>query len=177
MAATSRTLSYDALLTTTADKIHKAGVIQDAISNSNPTFKAFMDSGKIKKVTVGGDQITVPLMYQHNGTINSYADYDQIDVTPQDGITKMYIPWAQYGGAVAISGIQKFKNMGPEKIADLLKAKITQTTAGWSERLNKDLWEASAANFTATHPFTGNGGKNIISIPLYIQNSGSRGCR
>lgn len=168
MALLARSITYDALLTTTADKIHKAGVIQDAITNSNPTFKAFTESGKIKKVTVGGDQIAVPLMYQHNGTIDSYSDYDQIDVTPQDGITRMYVPWAQYGGAVAISGIQKFKNMGPEKIADLLKAKISQTTAGWAERLDKDLWDTANLQ-TSTAPYTGNGGKNVISIPLYIQ--------
>ncbi len=171
MAATSRTLSYDALLTTTADKIHKSGAIQDAISNSNPTFAEFMSKGKIKKKTVGGDQIRVGLMYQHNGTIESYSDYDQIDITPQDGITTAYMPWAQYGGAVSISGIQKFKNMGKEAIGDLLKEKITQTTAGWSEKLNADLWDT--ANLAGSHPFTGNSAKNVMSVPLYIQGLGS----
>ena len=172
MAATVRSnVTYDALLTTTADKIHKSGAIQDAISNSNPTFKEFMEKGKIKKKVVGGDQIRVGLMYQHNGTISSYSGYDQIDVTPQDGITTMYVPWAQYGGAVSISGIQKFKNMGKEAIADLLKEKIAQTTAGWAEKLNADLWDT--ANLAGSHPFTGNGGKNIISLPLYIQGLGS----
>ena len=170
---TRSTINYDALLTTTADKIHKSGVVQDAITSSNPTFKALMEGGKIKKVDVGGDLISIPLMYAHNSTIDSYSGYDQIAVTPQDGVTKAFVPWAQYAGAVSISGIQKFKNMGAEKIADLLKTKMTQTTAGWSERFNKDIWECSAANFTATHPYTGNGGKNIISIPLWIQNSGA----
>jgi len=173
MALPTRSYTLDALLSLTADKIHKSGAVQDAISNSNPTFKAFMDNGRIKKMDVGGDQIRVPLMYAHNSTIDSYSDYDQIDTTPQDGITTIYVPWAQYGGAVAISGIQKFKNMGKEKIADLLKAKIKQTTAGWSERLSKDLFEADASNLSASHPFTGNAGKNIIGLPLYIQNSGA----
>lgn len=174
MGATRRSnVDYNALLTTTADKIHKAGVVQDAITSSNPTFKALMEKGKIKKVDVGGDLIKVALMYGHNGTINSYSDYDQIDITPQDGVTSAFVPWSQYAGAVSISGIQKFKNMGAEKIADLLKTKMTQTTAGWSERLNKDLWECSAANFTASHPYTGNSGKNIISVPLWIQNYGA----
>jgi len=168
MAIQTRSITYDALLTTTADKIHKSGAIQDAISNSNPTFKEFMDKGKIKKKVVGGDQIRVGLMYQHNGTISSYSGYDQIDVTPQDGITTMYVPWAQYGGAVSISGIQKFKNMGKEQIADLLKEKIAQTTAGWAEKLNADLWDVDNRQAT-TAPYSGNGGKNIIGIPLYIQ--------
>jgi len=169
MSATqfSTARSYDALLTTTADKIHKSGAVQDAISTSNVIFKELYDSGKIKKKTVGGEQIRVGLMYQHNGTIDSYSGYDQIDVTPQDGITSMFVPWAQYGGAVSISGIQRFQNMGKERIADLLKEKMTQTTAGWAERMNKDLWALD--NLTASHPFTGNSGKNIISLPLYIQ--------
>jgi hypothetical protein len=169
MAAPARTYTWDHVLSTTADKIHKSGAIQDAISNSNPTFKELMEKGKIKKKVVGGDQIAVNLMYEQNSTIDSYSGYDQIDVSPQDGITRAYVPWAQYAGAVSISGIQKFKNMGKEQIADLLKEKIRQTTAGWSERLNKDLWEGDSDNFTASHPFTGNSGKNIISIPLYIQ--------
>jgi len=139
MSATSRTINYDALLTTTADKIHASGAVQDAISNSNPLVKKLMDSKSIKKKTVGGDQIRVNLMYQHNGTISSYSGYDTIDVTPQDGITTMYVPWAQYGGAVSISGIQKFKNMGKEQIGNLLKEKVVQTTAGWSEKLNRDI--------------------------------------
>jgi len=169
MAATSRTLSYNAELTLTGDKIHKSGAIQDAVTNSNATFSYMMEKGRIKKKVVGGDQIRVGLMYEQNGTIDSYSGFDQIDVTPQDGITTMYVPWAQYGGAVSISGIQKFKNMGKERLGDLLKEKMAQTTAGWAERLNRDLWEGDSTNFSASHPFTGNGGKNIISIPLYIQ--------
>lgn len=167
MAATSRTLSYNAQLTLTGDKIHKSGAIQDAISNSNPTFSEFMSKGRIKQKVVGGDQIRVGLMYQHNGTISPYSDYDQIDVTPQDGITTMYVPWSQYGGAVTLSGIEKFKNMGKEAIGNLLKEKITQTTAGWSEKLTADLWDANGRQ--ATHPHSGTGGKQVISIPLYIQ--------
>ena len=170
MAATSYSVSLDAVLTTTADKIHKAGVIQDAISNSNPTFKELYSKGKIKKKVVGGDQIRVPLMYELGG-VKSYSGYDTIDISPEDGITAMYVPWSQYAGPVSISGIQRFKNMGKEQIADLLKAKITQKTAGWAEKLNADLWDT--ANLAGSHPFTGNSGKNVISIPLYVQGLGA----
>ena len=46
MALNARSITYNALLTTTADKIHKSGAIQNAITSSNPTFAAFMDKGK-----------------------------------------------------------------------------------------------------------------------------------
>lgn len=171
MAATTRsTVTYDHLLTTTADKIHKSGAVQDAISNSNPTFKELMEKGKIKKKTVGGDLIRVGLMYEQGG-VASYSGYDTIDVAPEDGITTAFVPWSQYAGAISISGIQKFKNMGKEQIADLLKEKVVQKTAGWAEKLNADLWDT--ANLAGSHPFTGNSGKNIISIPLYIQGLGA----
>ena len=167
MAATSRTLSYDALLTTTADKIHKSGAVQDAITSSNPTFAEFMTKGRIKKKVHGGDQIRVGLMYQHNGTIAPYSRYGQIDITPQDGITTGYLPWAQYGGGVSIDGLSTFKNMGKERLTDLLKEKIVQTTAGWSEKLNRDLWDVDGRQ--ATHPHSGESGTQIVCLPLYIQ--------
>lgn len=172
MALNARSITYNALLTTTADKIHKSGAIQNAITSSNPTFAAFMDKGKIKKVAVGGEQIMVNIMYRHNGTIDSYSDYDTIDTSPQDSTTRAWVPWSQYAGSVSLSGIRKFKNMGKEKIADLLKSEIKACTSGWAERLNLDLWQADGNTplLSASHPFTGNGGKNVISVPLWIQN-------
>ena len=167
MAATQRTIDYNALYSLTADKIHKKGVIQDAISNSNPTFKEFMDKGRIKKKVVGGTEIRAAIMYEHNGTIASYSGLDPINIAKTDGITSYHVPWSQYGGAVTIEGIEQFKNMGKEAHGDLLKEKITQTTAGWAEKCNRDLWDL--ANHTAVHPYSGNGGRNMISIPTYIQ--------
>jgi hypothetical protein len=168
MALNSRSITYDALLTTTADKIHKSGAVQDAISNSNPTFKALFEGNKIKKIDVGGDQIRSAIMYEHN-LPKSYSDYEQIDISPKDGITSMWLPWAQYAGAISISGIQKFKNMGKEKIADLLKEKVTQLTAGYSEKMDQDLWDLTGRQ--ATHPYSGNAGKNLIGLPIWIQDA------
>lgn len=170
MAATSLTKSFNALLTTTADKIHKSGAIQDAISNSNPMFSELMQKGKIKEKTVGGDLIRVGLMYEQNKPA-SYAGYETIDISPKDGITAAHMPWAQYAGAISIDGISRFKNAGKEKIADLMKEKVTQLTAGWAEKFNADVWDT--AGLTATTPFTGNSGKNLIGIPLYVQGLGS----
>ncbi len=46
MAATNRSIDYDALLTMTADNYYKAGVIHDGVMNSNPTFKKFNENGE-----------------------------------------------------------------------------------------------------------------------------------
>jgi outer membrane lipoprotein-sorting protein len=171
MAATSRTLSYDALLSTTADKIYKSGAVQDEISNSNVVFNELYKKGKIKKKEVGGDQIAVNLMYELNEPA-SYSGYDVIDVSPEDGITRMWVPWSQIAGSVSISGIQRFKNMGKEQIADLVKEKVVQLTAGYAQKVSKMLWEVDDLQ-TSTHPYTANGGKEMIGIPLWVQALGS----
>jgi hypothetical protein len=171
MSATSRTLSYDALLSTTADKIHASGAVQNAISNSNPTFGWLTQKGKVKKMAVGGDQIRVNLMYELNPP-TSYSGYEQINIDPNDGVTVMYVPWAQYGKGVSISGIERFKNMGKEQIANLLTTKITQTTQGWAETLNAHIWDVASLQ-TSAHPYTGNSGKDVIGIPLYVQGLGA----
>jgi hypothetical protein len=171
MAATQRTLNYNALLSTTADKIYESGAVQNAISNSNTIFEELYSKGKIKKKVVGGDQIAVNLMYGLNEP-DWYSGYDQIDIAPTDQVTRMYVPWAQVAGDVTISGIEQFKNMGKEKIADLLKEKIMETTEGYAQKISKALWEVDNLQ-TGTHPYTANSGKAMIGIPLYVQGLGS----
>lgn len=169
MAATQLTRDYGALLTTTADKIHKSGAIQNTISQSNPVFKAFHDGSRIKKIEMGGgDQIRAGLMTGLNGTFKWYSDYDEFDMSPQEGITTAFFPWAQAGGVVSISGIQKFKNAGAEKIVGLLTEKLAQNTATWSEKCNMALLDAAGRQTTA-HPYTAFDGKQMIGIPLYVQ--------
>lgn len=169
MAATSRSIDYNKILSTTADKIHKSGAVQDAITSANPMTRELYTKGKIKKIEVGGEMISGNVMYRHNGTIDSYKDFEQINNDPQEFMTRWFMPWAQYGGAITLSGIQKFKNMGKEKIVSLMEQEVTAIVNGWAERLNKDLWECDNLSTSNPHPYTGNGGRNIASVVSWIQ--------
>ena len=160
--------SINALLTTTADNYHKAGVVQDAIFNSNPVFHCL--HGKtdgIREEVTGGDMYKVGLMYEGNSTVGSYEGYEQLNIAPQDGITSAYYKKCQYSGAVSLDGLTRLKNRGKAQIQSLLREKVKQTTGQFGEQLDQDLLDI--ANISTTAATTGNGGKNIIPIPLLVQ--------
>jgi len=157
--------SIDALLSVTADHYYKSGLVHDAIFKSNPTFAELNKKG-VKKMVGGGSRIDVNVMYGKNTTVDSYSRYGEIDVAPQDGITQALYNWAQYAGTVSIDGLSEAQNSGKEAVQKLLREKVTQLTMSFAERMNADLWDVEQAT---TSFATGNGNKNIISIPMFVQ--------
>lgn len=163
----SYTRTMEALLSLTADHYYKSGLVHDGIFKGNQTWAELTKKG-IKKNVGGGGQIQVNLMYGQNETVDSYSRYGLLDTAPQDGIEPAFYPWAQYAGTVAIDGLSKSQNSSKEKIQDLMKEKTQQLIMSFSERMNYDLWDRG--NLTLAAPIlTGNGNKNIISLPAYIQ--------
>lgn len=158
--------SMDTLLSLTADHYYKSGLVHDAIFKSNPTFAELNKKG-IKKMVDGGARIQVNLMYGKNATVDSYSRYGLIDTAPQDGIEPAIYQWAQYAGTISIDGLQEAQNRGKSEIQKILREKVTQLTMSFSEKMNADLWDLSG--YTVANATTGNGGKNINSIPLFVQ--------
>ena len=165
MSKTSRTMSYNSLLTSTREKYHKNGVPQDAIFNAIPTLEALRRKKSFKTEADGGEVIRINLIEQANTNGKSYAGYEPANTTPQDEFTIAYDQWRQYSWTTPISGIEVFKN-GGEKIFDLLAQKEEVTYMSATENLNRDLWDI--ANITTSAGTAGNGGKNVNSIPLLI---------
>jgi hypothetical protein len=97
-------------------------------------------------VEEGGTSIVEPLMYEANGTVSSYAGYDPISLTPQDGISAAQYDWKQIAGSIAISGIEEAKNRGTEAIIKLLNAKIMQTEMSVKSDLNTMLFGDGTGN-------------------------------
>lgn len=167
MANTSRTISYDALLTSTREKLHKSGAVQDAILEAIPTLDALRKNGAYQVKTKGGEVIRISMFNEKNTTGTSYSGYEKGVITPQDEFTIAYDQWRQYQWNTAISGIELFKNGGgAERIFDLLMEKEKATIGSATEDINQDLWDVAGLG---TDGSTGNGGKNINSIPLLIQ--------
>lgn len=79
MAATSQTLSMDALLSTTMQAYRTT--MEDNIMSGIPLFYWLNQAGK-KKTQDGGTSILQPLMYAKNSTARSYSNYDTLDTTP-----------------------------------------------------------------------------------------------
>lgn len=160
--AISKTKSMDALLSLTADAYYKAGLVHDGVFKSNPTFAALKAKGTKQQ---GGVQIQVNLMYGKNTTVDSVSRYQLIDTAPQDGIEPAYYSWAEYAGSISIDKLSESQNMGTPQIQKFVREKVMQLTSSYSERMNEDLWDVE---YTIAGPVTGNGGKNLISIPLLI---------
>ena len=158
------TTKMDALLSTTLMNYHKKGKMQDAIFSSNPTFYFLKD--KVRKES-GGYKIATNLMYGQNTTVGSYSRYEVLDISPQDGMTQAYYPWAQYSGAISIDGLSEFQNSGVGKLLSLLGEKVEQTTMTFAEKMNNHLWDVENVTIDTTSS-SANGGKNIISIPMIV---------
>lgn len=164
----SNTRTMEALLSLTADHYYKSGLVHDGIFKSNQTWAELTKKG-VKKNVGGGGQIQVNLLYGQNETVDSYSRYGLIDTSPQDGIEPAFYPWAQYAGTVAIDGLSKSQNSSKEKIQDLMKEKTQQLIMSFSERMNYDLWDVTGLTHATASVTSGNSGKNLLSIPAYVQ--------
>ena len=102
----------------------------------------------------GGTQIVEPVLYEENTTAASYADYDNILLTPQEGITAAIYNWKQIAASIAISGIEEAKNRGTEAIIKLLNAKIMQAEMSIKKLVNDQLL---SSNDGTTNPLEFNG--------------------
>lgn len=156
MAATSRTLSMDALLATTMDYYRPK--MEDNIHLANP-FIYWLTKDDKKKKQDGGANILVPVMYQKNSTIRSYSGYDVIDTTPQDGMTVAIYPWRQVAGSITISRIEERKNSGESQVLNLLKSKIMQAENSMKEEVNRQVFLDG----------TGNGGLDLFGLNLLVE--------
>lgn len=158
MAATSRTLSMDALLATTMDYYRPK--MEDNITLGNP-FIYWLTKDDKKKSQDGGANILVPVMYQKNSTIRSYSGYDVLDTTPQDGMTVAIYPWRQVAGSISISRIEERKNSGDSQVLNLLKSKIMQAEVSMKEEVNRQVFLDG----------TGGGGLDLFGLNLLVEDA------
>ena len=143
--------NFNALLSTTLQNYQPTLV--DNIFKDLVLLNHLNERGRVQ-VEEGGTSIVEPLMYAVNNTVASYAGYDTIDLTPQDGISAAEYQWKQMAASIAISGIEEAKNRGTEAIIKLLNAKIQQSEMSLKSSLNSMLYSDG----------TGNGGKDFNGL-------------
>lgn len=164
-----RDLDYRGLLTTTRDKVHRSGALMDIFTESSATINEFKKAG-FKEVVQGGEHIRENLLYEGSTAAGSFDGYEELDNTPQDGMTAAFFPWKEYYSTVSFAGIEKFKNSGTAKITDWIMGREKQAQGTLVELINQHLWDVT--NSAAT---TGNSGKNIISVPNLIMKTPTTG--
>lgn len=151
------------MLSTTLKKYRPT--LTDNIHESNAIFYALKEKGAIKTED-GGERIVEPLMYGTNDTAGSYDGYDQLDVTPQEGIDAAEFNWKQYSASITISGKQIRQNKGNKnKIIDILDAKTQQA----ENSLRNSLTDGIFSNGT------GNDSKDLTGLQAMVLASGTYG--
>ena len=156
MAATSRTVNYDALLSSTMDKYGKK--FTDNITQGNP-FIAWLNMKGRSETVDGGANLLEPVFYSKNSTIGSFAGYDTLNTAPQDGNTMAIFPWRHIAGTVSISGEEEAKNSGESATINLLGSKIEQANISMKEEMNRQAFLDG----------TGNGGKDMFGLNLLVE--------
>jgi hypothetical protein len=151
--------SFDSVISTTMKKY--APRIEDNIFSNLPLLYFLNEADHIDRVP-GGEQLVEPLMYATNSTAGSYAGYDNIATTPQEGISAAVFDWKQYAATVAISGIEEAKNSGDSAVVSLLEAKVQQAEMSIEETLNAMLYLDG----------TGNSSKDFAGLAAYIRTDG-----
>jgi hypothetical protein len=146
-----QSVDYNALFSTTLQNYQPTlvdNIFKDLVLLNH------MNSGGRVVMEEGGTQIVEPVLYEENTTAASYADYDNILLTPQEGITSAIYNWKQIAASIAISGIEEAKNRGTEAIIKLLNAKIMQAEMSIKKLVNDQLL---SSNDGTTNPLEFNG--------------------
>ena len=137
-APSQNTVNYDALLSTTLNGYALGGTMVDNIFKDSAWLAALREFGGVVRQD-GGERVAMPLMYGKNSTVKSYAGYDILDTTPQDGMTTAFEEWREIAGTISISRKEERQNSGEARIIALLESKIRQAEMSMREELNEQL--------------------------------------
>lgn len=95
----------------------------------------------------GGRALAYPQIESSNSTFKSYQGAETLDLSIQEGFTNAEYQFAQYAGAVVITGIDQFKNsLSESQIFDLVKAKVKQLEDSVSAKLSLNAATSNSAN-------------------------------
>ena len=158
----SRTLNYDALLSTTLENYRP--VMIDNIFKSNALLAALKQYGGLDYVD-GGERIREQLMYEENDTVKSYSGYETLTVKPQDGMTAAFYPWSEIAGTISISRKEERQNSGEAAILKLLEQKTMQAEMSLKSAVNRQIVRGTVSGTTFV---PGNSAKDLFPLGYYM---------
>ena len=170
VAGTAPSFSYySALYASTAGALHKGGKWVDIWSKGNPTLDWLRKKNQIGYD--GGSQIEIVLAYTSGDGTSSYSDLDPLTIARPDQASKYFQKWSQYHFPVVLSGHDMRVNRGKAATAKLMKQQFRMSMTGAKETLSAHLWKLGTDDSEAT----GNGGKDIVSIPQIVSSRDAAG--
>lgn len=128
--------NYNALQAATVE-YWANGKFANAVFDGVPFIK-WLRSGGREKVYDGGKLILEPVMFDTNGTIQSQTPFQEVNNTPQDGMTDAQFTPAMYTGTAVMSWLDQAQNSGTAKMIDVWEAKVEQMKLAFQVQLNTD---------------------------------------
>lgn len=149
---------YNRLTSITRDKVLPAVIHQ--LKKEMPLFGKLM--ANVKKESVGGTNIVVPVTYRFNTNGGSFSGMDVLDTDLQDTRTAAKYSWKEVYAPIVFSNIELFKNGG--------KTGGVETVV---KMLKQDMEEAKETlkNNIATMLFadgTGNSSKDLLGLKALV---------
>lgn len=171
MPGIAETRTYDALLSTTLANYREKLIdnifdVYPTLSWLNGKLGEALRGNKRLRVLDGGESIVEHVLYEQNTSVGTYSNYDQLDTTPQEGMTIARYTWRQYAGSVTMSGLERRSNQGEAKMIDLLKAKTMQTEMSLRDRLSRDVFGTAVG---------GSDGKSLDGLGIMVDSAGTYG--
>jgi hypothetical protein len=133
-ATWNTSLVLDSVLTTSLMNYMRT-LFEQVVTNQF-LYNRMFRRGRIETMD-GGEAIIVPLLYELNDTVKFYSAYQNLDVSPQDGMAPARYEWKQLSGSVSISRLEERQNAGKNKILSLLNSKMEQLQISLSEKLGR----------------------------------------
>lgn len=130
--------NYNALAAATVE-YWGSGKFANAVFDGIPVIK-WMRSGGREKEWRGGRLILEPVMFDGNSTIQSQSPFQEVDDTPQEGLTAAQFPIALYTGTGVMSELEQALNSGAAQMIDLWEAKMDQMKLQFQTRLDTDVF-------------------------------------
>jgi hypothetical protein len=125
-------------IVTTTFRNHK-GDITDNVSKHNALYRAMKKGGRTRTES-GGYSIVAPLEYAQNGTYQRYSGFDLLNVSQSDVFTAAEYNWRQIAINVVTSGYELRVNAGPQRIANLAKARIQNAIHTYANNFSSDMY-------------------------------------
>jgi len=97
--------------------------LADNVFLGNVLLNRAKTKGWLKTID-GGVDINIPLEYAIASAAGSYSGSQTLDIADNDVFSAAKVNWKQYYAAVSVSGIDKLKNAGSNRIVDFVKSKM-----------------------------------------------------
>lgn len=119
--------------------------LSDNVSDNTAILFQLKKRGRIKPAS-GGETIAQELAFQEGGTYTRYSGYDNLNISPTDMFSAANFDWKQAAVAITISGLQQLQNSGPEKMIDLLEARIENAEREMANGIAADCYSDGTAD-------------------------------